>query len=700
MARWSRTGAGYTPRVSHDPPAGPWTSVRTSGPGARSTACRCASWPAGSGSAPSALSQIENGHSRPSVDTLYELARQLGVTPDEIFFGPGTGRPPARRRAGPGRRPGPPAVSVVHGLDAHLSEVLELVPRAAQQVVTLKGGEVCRQIGGHSLPGVDCLLITYEAGAASPGPEEFVQHAGHEFNYVVSGEIEVHVRDKRYRLPRATRSPSPRTGRTGSRTPRPSTPTCSACSSGGADARRTVHRTYVSMHSLTTCSAGATLPACPATSPGRRHRARQPSARPGRPPAGRALLPAPGGRCRRGQRRVVRQQGAPAHPGAGRLRPRHLRPPRRGRGRLGDPPPARARTRLGRRPARAARRHPAGRRRHELLHRQLPRAGLGRGLRPGGPPRPGRAGRSAVGDDRRAARAQGRHAQPGRGHQRPALHPRAPLGRTGRRRGPAAGPRPPRAGPPAGRRGHRRPRLAAARCSRWSGPRTTSTARPPRSPGRTGPGPWARAGRPGGGATTATTGPSSSWPRPASCASWRSTPCTSSTTPRRTRRCGPAARPGPVTRRRPRSPTAPGRPSCRGSPCSRTPGTSTRCRPVAREPGRRRTSGSTRSPTAGCPACGSSGPSPPRAGSRWGSRGSTPLPAGQAHDVLVAAGFDDDTAGAVVEQRPFSTLEDALGQVAGLPSDSTGPGSGPEVRAATSARTAAALSELLRGPLS
>ena len=29
-----------------------------------------------------------------------------------------------------------------------------------------------------------------------------VQHAGHEFNYVVSGEIEVHVRDKRYRLAR------------------------------------------------------------------------------------------------------------------------------------------------------------------------------------------------------------------------------------------------------------------------------------------------------------------------------------------------------------------------------------------------------------------------------------------------------------------------------------------------------------------
>ena len=197
---------GYTPRVADEPISrtvdlGPNIRARRleHGLSLRELARRV-------GVSASALSQIENGHSRPSVDTLYELARQLGVTPDEIFFGPaeeGAGAaPPAGPGApAPGSGPGS-GPTVVHGLDAHLSEVLELVPRAAQQVVTLKGGEVCRQIGGHSLPGVDCLLITYEAGAASPGPEEFVQHAGHEFNYVVSGEIEVHVRDKRYHLAR------------------------------------------------------------------------------------------------------------------------------------------------------------------------------------------------------------------------------------------------------------------------------------------------------------------------------------------------------------------------------------------------------------------------------------------------------------------------------------------------------------------
>lgn len=198
------TARGYTPRVADEPISrtvdlGPNIRARRleHGLSLRELARRV-------GVSASALSQIENGHSRPSVDTLYELARQLGVTPDEIFFGPSeggaTGGPSAAAgTAEPGSADQP---NVVHGMDAHLSEVLELVPRAAQQVVTLKGGEVCRQIGGHSLPGVDALLITYEAGAASPGPKEFVQHAGHEFNYVVSGEIEVHVRDKRYRLGR------------------------------------------------------------------------------------------------------------------------------------------------------------------------------------------------------------------------------------------------------------------------------------------------------------------------------------------------------------------------------------------------------------------------------------------------------------------------------------------------------------------
>ena len=127
----------YTPRVADEPinrsvDLGPNIRARRTehGLSLRELARRV-------GVSASALSQIENGHSRPSVDTLYALARALGVTPDEIFFGT-----PTEVLLEPSTGPEP---SVVHGLDAHLSEVLELVPRAAQQVVTLKGGEICRR---------------------------------------------------------------------------------------------------------------------------------------------------------------------------------------------------------------------------------------------------------------------------------------------------------------------------------------------------------------------------------------------------------------------------------------------------------------------------------------------------------------------------------------------------------------------------
>jgi transcriptional regulator with XRE-family HTH domain/mannose-6-phosphate isomerase-like protein (cupin superfamily) len=140
----------------------------------------------------SALSQIEIGRSRPSVSTLYEITQQLGATPNEIFFG---GSPPRAPR-----ETGRNTVLLQNGLDAHLGGILEFVPQAAQHIVTLKGGESCRQLGGSSLPGVDCVRITYDPGAISPGPDEYVRHAGHEFNYLLSGELTLIVGSRSYAL--------------------------------------------------------------------------------------------------------------------------------------------------------------------------------------------------------------------------------------------------------------------------------------------------------------------------------------------------------------------------------------------------------------------------------------------------------------------------------------------------------------------
>jgi mannose-6-phosphate isomerase-like protein (cupin superfamily) len=81
-----------------------------------------------------------------------------------------------------------------------MRQTVELIPREAQRVVNLEGGEQFRVLSGHSLSGASCLLLTYEPGAVSPPGEEFVRHAGHEFNYLTAGRLVIEVGTQRFEL--------------------------------------------------------------------------------------------------------------------------------------------------------------------------------------------------------------------------------------------------------------------------------------------------------------------------------------------------------------------------------------------------------------------------------------------------------------------------------------------------------------------
>jgi transcriptional regulator with XRE-family HTH domain len=144
----------------------------------------------------SALSQIETGKTRPTAKTIYEIAQQLGVTLAELSIGlpePGT-------RSGlfsplPNHQGFEP-----NGLAVHLRHAVEFIPEHAQRTIELQGGESFRVLSGHSLPGANCLLLTYGPGASSPPGEEFVRHGGHEFNYLVSGRLIIEVGTEQYEL--------------------------------------------------------------------------------------------------------------------------------------------------------------------------------------------------------------------------------------------------------------------------------------------------------------------------------------------------------------------------------------------------------------------------------------------------------------------------------------------------------------------
>ncbi|WP_432179829.1 helix-turn-helix domain-containing protein [Streptomyces sp. NBC_00063] len=142
----------------------------------------------------SALSQIETGKTRPTAKTAYEIAQQLGVTLAELSTGTTEAAIPAEPLSGHLQGAELDAMAV------HLRKAVEFIPRDAQRTVGLQGGETFRVLSGHSLPGANCLLLTYEPDASSPPNDEFVRHNGHEFNYLVAGKLVIEVGAERYEL--------------------------------------------------------------------------------------------------------------------------------------------------------------------------------------------------------------------------------------------------------------------------------------------------------------------------------------------------------------------------------------------------------------------------------------------------------------------------------------------------------------------
>lgn len=125
------------------------------------------------GVSPSLISQIETAKVRPSVNTLYALAVELGLSVDELLFG--------SQLTGPA---GPP------GAADHAASVQRAGTRAS---VALAPGVRWERLTGASETGVDFLQLTYEPGCASVPEGTQHRHTGREWGFVVSGTLRVEV---------------------------------------------------------------------------------------------------------------------------------------------------------------------------------------------------------------------------------------------------------------------------------------------------------------------------------------------------------------------------------------------------------------------------------------------------------------------------------------------------------------------------
>lgn len=128
------------------------------------------------GVSPSLLSQIENGKTNPSVDTLYALVRALGISIDAIL---GISID---------------AETVAHAPDtahAELSGDTVVQTAADTPVIEMEHGVRWERLA--VLPGQDAeaLRVTYQPGASSSVENHLMEHVGYEHLVIVSGELRV-----------------------------------------------------------------------------------------------------------------------------------------------------------------------------------------------------------------------------------------------------------------------------------------------------------------------------------------------------------------------------------------------------------------------------------------------------------------------------------------------------------------------------
>ncbi len=132
----------------------------------------------------SLISQVERGLARPSVNTLYAMARELEVSLDELLF--------IDARRTPVDAP-PPATADRPG-EAGTAPPSQPVQRAGdRKTIRLASGVVWERLTAESIPNVDFLHVTYEVGGASSPEHEFQRHGGQEWGYVLRGRLGVAI---------------------------------------------------------------------------------------------------------------------------------------------------------------------------------------------------------------------------------------------------------------------------------------------------------------------------------------------------------------------------------------------------------------------------------------------------------------------------------------------------------------------------
>jgi transcriptional regulator with XRE-family HTH domain len=133
------------------------------------------------GVSPSLISQVETGRAKPSVNTLYALANELGISLDVLLF---MDTQPPTIDGGAG--------ALIEPLQTVLPH--DPVQRAeSRSSIRLGSGVVWERLTTESIRNIDFLHVTYEVGGESSPAAAFQRHSGQEWGYVLSGSLMVRI---------------------------------------------------------------------------------------------------------------------------------------------------------------------------------------------------------------------------------------------------------------------------------------------------------------------------------------------------------------------------------------------------------------------------------------------------------------------------------------------------------------------------
>ncbi len=150
------------------------------------------------GVSPGFIGQIETGRTRPSVGTLLEIARVLGLSLDSLFVaGTEDGRPPAAElhvleKLSPPADP-PDADNSAGGRLASITETIEqrVARLGSREIIELEGGVTWELLTPEVDHLVTFMLVSYPAGSSSSSSARLLRHDDFEYFYILSGTLRV-----------------------------------------------------------------------------------------------------------------------------------------------------------------------------------------------------------------------------------------------------------------------------------------------------------------------------------------------------------------------------------------------------------------------------------------------------------------------------------------------------------------------------